>query len=110
MAHFEIISLLLLGAAGWLWSDGMKAREAAILAVRRACEEEGLQLLDETIALVRMRLNRSERGTVAWARVYQFEFSDTGDNRRQGSVHLLGMRVTLMNVGLRLVASDGRLL
>ena len=33
---------------------------------------------------------------------YNFEYSDTGNNRLQGSIVLLGHRVTLLNVGLRL--------
>ena len=36
-------------------------------------------------------------------RVYDFEYSDTGDNRRNGSVVMLGHRVVVLNLGLRLV-------
>jgi len=35
-------------------------------------------------------------------RVYTFEYSDTGDNRRCGSVVLLGHNVSMINIGLRL--------
>jgi len=110
MAHFEIISLFVLVLLVWLWLDSLKAREISIAAVRNACEEEGLQLLDETIAIARLRPTRNMQGRLVWHRVYVFEFSDDGNNRRKGSVHLLGHRVTLLNVGLRLVASDGKLL
>ena len=42
-------------------------------------------------------------GRLLLRRVYNFEYSDTGDNRRNGSVVLLGHRVVLLNVGLRAV-------
>lgn len=106
----EKFLLILLALIAWFWFDSLKAREAGIRAVRLACEADGLQLLDETIALTSLKPARNEHGRLALRRVYQFEFSDTGDNRRRGSVHLLGARVVLLNVGLRLAASDGRLL
>lgn len=105
----NIVFLLVLGGLAWLWFDSFAAREAGIRAVRTACEADGLQLLDETIVLSSLRLKRNEAGRLALARVYAFEYSDTGDNRRRGSVHLLGHKVTLLSLGLRLVASNGRL-
>lgn len=73
-------------AAAWLWSDNMKAREIALASSRDACRHAGLQLLDDTVALASLRPMRDQRGRVALRRVYMFEFTDTGDNRRQGSV------------------------
>jgi hypothetical protein len=106
MTATEIVILIVLGGLAWLWFDSFKAREAGIQAVQRACEAEGLQLLDETIALVSLRFKRNDEGRLSLARVYAFEYSDTGDNRRRGSVHLLGHRVTMLNIGLRLVWSS----
>jgi hypothetical protein len=106
MTTVEIVILIVLGGLVWLWFDSFKAQEAGIHAVRRACEAEGLQLLDETIALVSLRLRRNDEGRLSLARVYAFEYSDTGDNRRRGSVHLLGHKITMLNVGLRLAWSN----
>jgi len=105
----EITTLIILGAIVWFWFDSLKAREAGIQAVRRACEAESVQLLDETISLAKLRLARDDYGRMALLRVYQFEFSDNGENRRRGAVHLIGNRVALLNVGLRLVPSGERL-
>lgn len=80
-------SLLVAVIAGtWFWFDSMQAREAALASSRDACSRAGLQLLDDTVALASLRLVRDQRGKVALRRVYIFEFTDTGDNRRQGSV------------------------
>ena len=107
METFIIIVTVLVA---WFWFDGMKAREIGVHAVRQACDAEGLQLLDETISLSSLKPARNDDGRLTLRRVYQFEYSDTGNNRRQGRVHLLGGRVVLLNVGLRLAALDGELL
>lgn len=102
---WELAGLAVLGALAWLWYDSLKARDAGIGAVRRACETEGLQLLDETVAIAALKPARNEDGQLALRRVYEFEYSDTGDNRRRGSVVMLGQRVLVINVGLRPVPS-----
>lgn len=102
-----IISIVLVA---WFWHGNLKAREIAMQAARRACAADELQLLDETVFQAGMKLARDEQGRLALRRVYQFEYSDTGDNRRRGSVCMLGGKVVLINVGLRLAALDGRLL
>lgn len=104
MTTVEIVIVLLILGLGWFWHDSMRARETGVRAVRAACAAEGLQLLDETIAIARLRPRRDRSGQLSWLRVYQFEYSDTGDNRRPGSVQLLGNHVTLLNLGPRRVS------
>ena len=106
MPTLELFGLLVLCAISWLWYDSLRARDAGIQAVRRACDAESLQLLDETVAIAGLKLQRNEDGQLALRRVYEFEYSDTGDNRRRGSVVMLGQRVLVLNVGLRLVPSQ----
>lgn len=103
---WELLGLILMAAGAWLWLDGLKARDAGIAAARAACNGEGLQLLDETVSLASLRLARSGEGRLMLQRAYDFEYSDTGDNRRRGSVVLLGHRVVLLNVGLRAVPAE----
>ncbi|MCC7486941.1 MAG: DUF3301 domain-containing protein [Burkholderiales bacterium] len=101
MPVFEILAIVALAALGWLWFDSLKAREAALEAARAACGAEGLQLLDATVAIAGLALARDHDGRVLVRRAYEFEFSDTGDNRRKGGLVLLGNRVVLVNVGPR---------
>ena len=103
MSSVELFALFLLLAAGWLWLDSIKVREIGIAAVRRACATDDLQFLDESVTIASLRPARDEDGRARWRRVYWFEFSDTGNNRRRGSVILLGHRVVVINTGLRLV-------
>ncbi|MEW6687703.1 MAG: DUF3301 domain-containing protein [Pseudomonadota bacterium] len=85
------IAALVAGIAFWI--DSLRARERALAAGRAACERYGLQLLDETVAVSALRLARNAEGRLRLRRVYAFEFSDTGNNRRQGSVAVLGAEV-----------------
>ena len=107
MPWMETISLIVLLAAGWFWLDSFKAREAGIRAARAACAADQLLLLDDTVALASLRPERDETGVLRLRRVYDFEYSDTGDNRRHGSVTLLGEELVMLYVGPRAVADSG---
>lgn len=85
--------IALLAVAVWAWVDALRAREAALRACRRVCERHELQLLDETVALKRLRLGRGTDGRVRLRRHYGFEYSERGDERRQGEAVLLGWRI-----------------
>ena len=100
----EWVVVAALAAAGWfLWSS-LRAREAANAAIRPACLAEGYLFLDDTVALDRIRLRRNDEGRATIERVYRFDYSDTGDNRRRGYVTLLGERVEGVSLGA--VATD----
>jgi len=86
----ELTGLALVAAAAWFWFDSLRAREAAVGAAKSACAADGVVLLDDTVALAALRLRRTSSGTIGLLRVYRFEFTDTGDNRLEGSVTLIG--------------------
>lgn len=98
MELIELTALSVMAAAVWLWIDSLAAREAGIRAAQAACAEEGLQFLDETVAIRSLKPARDDEGRLRLRRVYVFEYSDTGDNRRAGSVTLLGDRVEFLHV------------
>jgi hypothetical protein len=87
---WEAAAIVLLAAGIFLWLDSLRARERALKAGRAACERYDLQFLDDTVSFTRMRLGRDEGGQLRIARTYTFEFSDTGNNRRQGAIVMLG--------------------
>lgn len=90
-------------ALGWFWWDGLNKRELAIRAARTVCQRAGVQLLDETVALRRFGLARDGNQRMRVRRDFQFEYTDTGDNRLPGHVYLLGDRV--LNTDLILPAA-----
>lgn len=89
----ETALLALLALLGWLWWDGNRAREIAANAGRAVCARTGLQFLDDTVALQRMRLQRSDEGRLLIARHYGFEFTRFGERRWRGEVRMLGQAI-----------------
>ena len=94
----ETFSLLLLAAGAWFLWDSLKAREAANVAIRETCRQHGLMFLDDTVGLAGLRPARDEHGHAVLRRVYRFEYSETGDQRKAGTITLLGARVVAVAV------------
>ena len=103
MDLIAIIGIAVLAAAAWLWVDSLKAREAAIRAAKFACATENLLLLDDTVAIRYLRFGRDEEGALKLRRVYFFEYSDTGENRNDGSIAMLGSRVLMTKLSTQSV-------
>ncbi len=99
----ELGGLLLLIALAWLWMDSLKVREIAVRGAREACAAENLLFLDDTVSIASIKLARDSEGQLRLQRAYDFEYSDTGNNRIRGGVVMLGERMVLLNIGLRLV-------
>lgn len=87
----------------WFWLDSMTAREAAEVAGKRACREEGVQFLDDTVAFSGLGFGRDEWSHLKLRRTYRFEFSDTGDNRLKGMVVMLGREVETLDLERRFI-------
>ncbi|WP_301101128.1 DUF3301 domain-containing protein [Propionivibrio sp.] len=100
MDLLDLLGLLLLAAGGWLWHDSLTAREIAVSATKAACNSEGLLLLDDTVAIQRISLMRDGEGVLRVRRIYDFEYSDTGNDRSAGSIVMLGSRVLVINLNL----------
>ena len=90
MSHLLIIGLLLL--LGWFWLDSLRAREIAIGLCQAACRQRDLQWLDQTVALRRLGLTWRSEG-VRLRRVYRFDFSEEGMERRQGYIVMRGLNL-----------------
>ncbi len=93
MSPGEGLLLAALAGLAAFWWDGLQKREFAIQAARRACEQAGVQFLDETVALKKMTLRRDANQRARVYREFAFEYSSAGDDRQTGRVYLLGNRV-----------------
>jgi len=80
--------LVLLILAAWLWYENVGAREYAESVGRAACKRLGVQFLDDTVSLRRMRPGRARSGRVTLLREYAFEYSPDGLERRRGRLML----------------------
>lgn len=99
MTGVELLLLLGLLAVTLFWLDTLRARETALLAAQRACQAQGLQLLDGSVVQAHLSLQRDDEGRLRLRRVYRFEYSDTGNERLLGSVVLLGRKLLLLELG-----------
>ena len=107
MPGWDLGSFLVVVGIAWLWLDSLAARDAAVQAAREACEAEGLQFLDDTVAIAAMRPARDADGRLTLQRAYDFEYSDTGNNRIRGNIVMRGREVILLNVGFRNAQQGG---
>ncbi len=91
MDHGLILGALAIGLVVAIWMAGLRAREQALQLARMACRRAEVQLLDQTVALDRVRPHWGENGLVL-RRTYRFEFSSAEGGRRDGTLTLLGRR------------------
>lgn len=93
-----ILLLLALGLIIWFWQDCLRARESAYKASALTCQQCGVQLLDDTVALEKLTLRRVRPGLLQTERIYRFEFTETGSTRHLGRLIMLGQRVEVMHM------------
>ena len=93
MAISEILFIATLVFVIWIWRDDMQAREQAVAASIRACQQINAQFLDQTVVLTKLRLCRTNDGVMALCRLYVFDFSLDGEVRREGVITMKGQRI-----------------
>jgi len=90
--------LLVLVAALAYWWDTSAAKDRARILAKQECESQNLQLLDDTVALKKTRLKRTNNGHILLMRHFNFEFSSDGEQRTQGELHLHGKKLTHLHL------------
>ncbi|MGH8234725.1 MAG: DUF3301 domain-containing protein [Rhodanobacteraceae bacterium] len=91
--------LPLLGFAviGWSWYHVLRLRERAVSHARQLCERHGLQLLDDSVSLHRLRANW-RNGSLQVLREYRFDTSLDGHDRQGACITMRGDRVVSANM------------
>ncbi|MDB6051433.1 MAG: hypothetical protein JWR17_4179 [Pseudomonas sp.] len=88
LGNFFVLMVLASGAA-WLWhSHGL--RERALARVKQHCAKLDIELLDGNVALRRLGFVRDANGRKRLARIYNFEFTVTGEQRHPGTITMFG--------------------
>ena len=96
-----IVVPLLLLLMYWWSSSGQKS--VAVAAARSYCKQRELQLLDETLAFCRFRLERDSCNQRRLCRIYEFDYCLNGVDRHSGEIILNGYSV------LRVILHSGTL-
>lgn len=90
MENLGIIALI--GGAIWFLIDSLRVSELATGLCQRICDEQELQLLDQTIHLKRIGVHWGDEG-IRLRRTYQFDCSRDGVARLTGCLILVGSRL-----------------
>jgi hypothetical protein len=93
MDFASLLLLVVVGGAFWFWLHSIRILEIAREAGRLICKQTGVQFLDDTVASTKLQLTRDSNGRRALRRTYRFEFTETGNTRREGEVVMLGERI-----------------
>lgn len=93
------IVLLVIAIAVWIWTDALRAREQAIRHGHELCRNAGVQLLDQSVSLKRLRFGRRD-GLPTFLRRYGFEVSLDGSDRHRGHIDLSGDRLEAWSLPL----------
>ena len=88
-----LLPLILVLLVFYLWQAALKAREQARELGRALCAQAQVQLLDQTVALQRVRFARGDDGWLHLRRRYRFELSMDGADRHQGSLDMFEGRL-----------------
>ncbi len=99
MSFTSLNFLLALMLLIWFWRDSLRVRETATRVCRQACQSYGLQFLDQTVALQRLRPRWSRNGPQL-LRTYQFDYSLEGEGRRTGYLVMLGEQQLSLHLNL----------
>lgn len=88
LENIFVLMLLATGAA-WLWHNhGL--RERALERVKQHCARLDIELLDGNVALKRIGFVKDAKGRRRLARIYNFEFTVTGETRHSGTITQFG--------------------
>jgi hypothetical protein len=96
----SLLPLLLILAGFYVWQGALRARELARTLSRELCAEARVQLLDQTVALQKLRLVRAPGHGLLLRRDYGFEFSVDGMDRHRGLLSVIDGRMLAHNMGL----------
>jgi Protein of unknown function (DUF3301) len=94
-----LLALVLLGA-GWLFFDGIRIRERALVIGRDHCARLNVQFLDETVSLQGVGCARGKDGRLHIRRRFGFEFTSDGERRYRGVLTMLGAQVAGVDMDL----------
>lgn len=95
----DVVMLLTLVLIGVFWWHQDQYRRRAFSLAKQACVKAGVQLLDDSVGLKRLRLRRVRAGFVL-ERQFGFEFTPSGATRFVGRVVFAGARVEAVDLDL----------
>jgi len=95
---FKVVLLVSAAAAALYYFSSIRVRELAIMAAQKHCQTLGVQLLDQSVSLKKVRLTKNTTGNLTIGRTYHFEFTSTGEERYHGNISMQSNRAVTINL------------
>lgn len=89
--EITIILIVIIGVLWWWHIHGQ--HDYALRCIKQHCAKLDITLLDGYVALKKITLKRDGYGKIRLARIYNFEFTVTGEQRYTGSITLFGYHI-----------------
>ncbi|GAA5316459.1 MAG: hypothetical protein AseanaTS_16630 [Candidatus Pelagadaptatus aseana] len=93
MTLYDLMIAFILVLIGLIIWQNAGFRDRALGLAKQQCEHRDVQLLDDTVSLKTLWFGKDRRGNIGLRRVYEFEFTATGERRYRGEMSLLGTRL-----------------
>lgn len=107
--NFIFWSTCVAGLVSFWWQSD-KIKNMALSQVLQYCQQQQLQLLDQTMVLKGLGLGRNDSGILQIQRRYAFEFTSTGEERYAGLVELSGSKLRHIELAPHILPEErGRL-
>jgi hypothetical protein len=90
---FNLLVVLTLCLLSFYWWHSGDFKALAMSFASRHCEQFDLQLLDQSMVIKGLWLERNAGGALSVRRRYQFEFSSTGEQRYLGLLTMVGSKL-----------------
>jgi len=94
----EILALCMLGAFLLFWSANRKAYEIAKRNCVLICQRSNVELLDDTVALSKLKVCRQTNGRLALQRVYAFDYATLQHSRKTGYIMMTHATVDYVRI------------
>ena len=89
----SILLTAIVCAGVWYWIKNRELKDFALRSAAKYCDSLSLRLLDQTVTLSKLRIEKNDRGQRVIVRTYHFDFSADDQDRYKGKIILHGRKV-----------------
>ena len=90
---FDILLLVPFLLAATYWWKTSEQKAIAVAGAKQYCKARGLQMLDDSLVFKQFRFERNLHQQRFLVRVYEFDYSPEGRDRRTGEIVLRGYQI-----------------
>lgn len=85
------------------WWQSDRVKRIALAHILTRFRRDGLQLLDQTLVIRSVKPVRGSGGSLVLRRLYQFDFTSTGEQRYKGEISLHGINIESLQLDAHII-------